>query len=50
MIDLIDNPFPGIKKALVVAGSDRRGTAYGLYLFQKPLVSLPGTGGQMFRL
>lgn len=30
MIDLIDNPFPGIKKALVVAGSDRRGTAYGL--------------------
>ena len=30
VIDLIDNPFPGIKKALVVAGSDRRGTAYGL--------------------
>ena len=30
-IDLIDNPFPGIKKALVVVGSDRRGTAYGLF-------------------
>lgn len=29
-IDLVDNPFPGIRKALVVAGSDRRGTAYGL--------------------
>ena len=25
VIDLIDNPFPGIKKALVVAGSDRHG-------------------------
>ena len=31
VIDLIDNPFPGIKKALVVVGSDRRGTAYGLF-------------------
>lgn len=30
-IDLIDNPFPGVKKALVIAGSDRRGTAYGLF-------------------
>lgn len=31
MIDLIENPFPGVKKALVVIGSDRRGTAYGLF-------------------
>lgn len=30
-IDLIDNPFPGIKKALVVVGSDRRGITYGLF-------------------
>ena len=30
-IDLVDNPFPGIKKALIVAGSDRRGTAYGMF-------------------
>lgn len=30
-IELIERPFPGIKKALVVAGSDRRGTSYGLF-------------------
>ena len=29
-ISVIQNPFPGATKALVVAGSDRRGTAYGL--------------------
>jgi hypothetical protein len=28
---LIDEPFPGIQRALVIAGSDRRGTAYGLF-------------------
>jgi hypothetical protein len=27
---VIDNPAPGVKKALVIVGSDRRGTAYGL--------------------
>lgn len=27
---LVEKPFPGIDRALVVAGSDRRGTAYGL--------------------
>ncbi|SFB90554.1 Glycosyl hydrolase family 115 [Parapedobacter composti] len=30
-IQLVINPFPGVSKALVVAGSDRRGTAYGLF-------------------
>lgn len=30
-IALVDRPFAGVKKALVVAGSDRRGTAYGLF-------------------
>ncbi|MDE6871477.1 MAG: glycosyl hydrolase 115 family protein [Bacteroidales bacterium] len=29
-IRLVSNPCKGIKKAIVVAGSDRRGTAYGL--------------------
>ena len=29
-IRVVDKPFPGIPKALVIAGSDRRGTAYGL--------------------
>lgn len=31
LIEVVKNPFKGIDKALVVAGSDRRGTAYGLF-------------------
>lgn len=30
IIQTVENPFPGIKKALVIAGSDRRGAAYGI--------------------
>lgn len=30
-IQLVNNPYPNVKKALVIAGSDRRGTAYGLF-------------------
>lgn len=29
-IEMVNSPLPGIKKALVVVGSDRRGAAYGL--------------------
>ncbi|MGW8139012.1 glycosyl hydrolase 115 family protein [Sphingomonas zeae] len=28
---VVDNPAPGIARALVIAGSDRRGTIFGLY-------------------
>ncbi|WP_264537919.1 glycosyl hydrolase 115 family protein [Flavobacterium sp. N1736] len=28
---IVDNPAKGIKKALVIAGSDKRGTIYGMY-------------------
>ncbi|PWG81358.1 hypothetical protein DDR33_07680 [Pararcticibacter amylolyticus] len=31
LIQLVVNPAPGVKKALVIAGSDRRGTAYGVF-------------------
>ncbi len=31
LMTTVDNPFPGIEKALVIAGSDRRGTIYGIY-------------------
>lgn len=31
LIQTVANPLPGIRKALVIAGSDRRGTAYGLF-------------------
>lgn len=28
---VVDNPLPGIERALVIAGADRRGTIYGIY-------------------
>jgi hypothetical protein len=31
IIQVIDDPLPGIDKALVIAGSDKRGTIYGIY-------------------
>jgi len=30
-IQTITNPFPGVDEALVIAGSDKRGTIYGIY-------------------
>jgi len=31
VIETIKNPYPGIKEALVIAGSDKRGTIFGIY-------------------
>ncbi|MFA9556279.1 glycosyl hydrolase 115 family protein [Evansella sp. AB-rgal1] len=31
LIQVIDSPFEGVEKALVIAGSDKRGTIYGLF-------------------
>lgn len=31
LIQTVSRPFPGVSKALVVAGSDRRGAAFGLF-------------------
>lgn len=31
LIATVANPFPGVKQALVIAGSDKRGTIYGVY-------------------
>lgn len=31
ILKTIDNPMPGVEEAIVVAGSDRRGTIYGIY-------------------
>lgn len=36
-IQIIQNPFPHVKAALVIAGSDRRGTAYGLFSISEAL-------------
>lgn len=30
LLQIVDKPFPGVERALVIVGSDRRGTAYGL--------------------
>ena len=31
VLQIVKQPLPGVKKALVIAGSDRRGTIYGIY-------------------
>ena len=31
IITTVDNPLPGVAQALVIAGSDMRGTIYGIY-------------------
>ena len=31
LIQTVNNPTKGVKKALIIAGSDRRGTAYGVF-------------------
>ena len=48
MIETVDNPAPGIKKAIVVVGSDRRGTAYGLLSISKA-IGVSGIGGPTLR-
>jgi hypothetical protein len=30
-IQVVENPLPNVKRALVIAGSDKRGTIYGIY-------------------
>ncbi len=31
LIQVVNNPLPGVDKALVIVGSDKRGTIYGIY-------------------
>ena len=37
LIEVVRNPLPGVNKALVVVGSDRRGTAYGLFTLSEAI-------------
>jgi len=37
IIKTIDNPFPGVKQALVIVGSDRRGAAYGVFTLSEKI-------------
>ncbi len=34
-IQLVENPFPNVKRGLVIIGSDKRGTIYGIYELSK---------------
>ncbi|MFA9390361.1 MAG: glycosyl hydrolase 115 family protein [Prolixibacteraceae bacterium] len=36
-IATIENPLPGVKKSLIIAGSDKRGTIYGIYELSQQL-------------
>jgi hypothetical protein len=36
-IQIVKNPFKGIDRALVIAGSDKRGTAYGVFEISKEM-------------
>jgi len=31
LLQVVENPLPGVERALVIAGSDKRGTIYGIY-------------------
>lgn len=35
LIQTVEKPFPGVKRALVIAGSDKRGTIYGIYEYSR---------------
>lgn len=37
LIQVVEKPLPGVDAALVIAGSDRRGTAYGLFELSKQI-------------
>lgn len=35
--NIVANPIPGVKNALVIAGSDKRGTIYGVYTLSEQI-------------
>ena len=35
--EVVENPLPGVRRALVIAGSDRRGTVYGIYTLSEQI-------------
>ena len=37
LIQTVNTPYPGVKKALIIAGSDKRGTIYGIYEISKQI-------------
>jgi hypothetical protein len=46
---VVRNPVKGVSRALVIAGSDRRGTTYGIYDTSERIgVCCLGTGGRTY--
>ncbi len=43
LVTVVDNPAPGLDRALVIAGGDRRGTAYGVYDLSRAIGVSPWT-------
>ena len=43
LLQVVERPEPGIERALVVAGADRRGTAFGLYELSRRIGVSPWT-------
>ena len=37
LIQIVNKPLPGVKRALIIAGSDKRGTIYGIYELSKQI-------------
>jgi hypothetical protein len=37
LVQTVQRPFPGVKEALIIAGSDNRGTIYGIYEISKQI-------------
>jgi hypothetical protein len=37
IIQAVDHPMPGVRRALVIAGSDKRGTIYGIYALSEQI-------------
>lgn len=37
LTQLVENPMPGVEKALVIVGSDKRGTIFGIYELSKQI-------------
>ncbi len=40
---VVDHPMPGVDRALVIAGSDRRGTVFGIYTLSSEIGVSPWT-------
>ena len=37
LLQVLDKPFPGVDRAFVIAGSDKRGTVYGMYYLSESI-------------